>query len=112
MEIKLLFKDSGAISKSTYGQDALMIDIKEKSFFISAETKEFMKDSGMSFCPNGASMCKLVPPIIENESEIETLESASETLETSFKLVSLINIVFLIFFGGIVQQLLGFVKVL
>ena len=83
MGIKLEFEDSGGISTSSYGQDGLVLGVKQKQFFVSAETKEALDDSGLpkSDCGDtGAEMCKLVPPIIENEDEIESIEATSDNM--------------------------------
>lgn len=115
MDVKLNFDDSGGISTSSYGQDGLLMSVKQTSFFVSSGTSVAMDDTGLpkSDCGNsGASMCKLVPPIIENEDEIKTLENTSDNMQNSMKAIAFTNIVLAIFFGGVVQQLMGLVKVL
>lgn len=115
MGVKMAFDDSGDISTSSYGQDNLVLNVKEVSFFKSADSNLIMDDSGLpkSDCGNtGATMCRLVPPIIENEAEIESIETTSENMQNSMQAIAFTNLFMAIFFGGMIQQLLGLIKVL
>lgn len=72
-------------------------------FFVSAETGLAMNSSGlpMTECgDDGASFCKLLPPIIEDEKEIESIHTASDNVQTSMKAITFSNLFLSIVFGG------------
>jgi hypothetical protein len=70
MVIKTVFEDSDSVSTSTYGQDGIQLNVEQFSFFQSAvQEGEELEEDGveMTDCEGDqATMCKLMPPIIQS----------------------------------------------
>jgi hypothetical protein len=66
-----------------------------------------------SDCEDPATqICKLMPPIIEDEETVDTINTASDTMKGAMQLVTITNLLVAIFLGGVLQQLYGMIKVM
>jgi hypothetical protein len=57
-------------------------------------------------------VCKLMPPIIEDEETVDTIDTASDTMKGAMQLVTLTNLLVAILLGGVLQHLYGMIKVM
>jgi hypothetical protein len=53
-----------------------------------------------------------MPPIIEDEETVDTINTASDTMKGAMQLVTITNLLVAIFLGGVLQQLYGMIKVM
>jgi hypothetical protein len=50
-----------------------------------------------------ATMCKLMPPIIEDQDTIDNLDVAGETMQAAAQAATITSLIVAILFGGVIQ---------
>lgn len=104
MEIQTKFDYVDSISTSSWGQDMLGMRIEKYDIFVSKDSGVPMDESGLpkSDCVDlQTQMCKLMPPIIQDEDTVENIETASDAMKSSMQVVTILNILGAIFLGGV-----------
>lgn len=50
-----------------------------------------------------AAMCKLMPPIMDSQDQIDNITTAGQTLNTSFFIIVIVNLIVALLIGGVIE---------
>jgi len=105
IKLKVNFENPSAVS--AVGPDLLTFEIKELSLFKTPTGRPLLVDS---FEGGKPSITKVIPPIVADEGQMDTINDSTASAGTTLNFLSTGNFVIALILGGSMQLLWGMIR--